>query len=321
MPELFLSFKAFFDRDAALVLRDLADLGVVAFLIYRLLALIKGTRAMQMAIGLALVFVAYQLARRFGLITLWTILDALLTYVVLIIVVIFQNDIRRALMRVGQRPFFKSQRTARETHVIEEVIRAANALAQKRIGALIVFERDAILDEFIEQGTLLDANVTKEMLYSIFIPSFENPMHDGAVVIREGRIWQAGAFLPLTASPKLDRTLGTRHRAAIGISEETDAVVIVVSEERGAISLCFNGNIVRSLDQASLREALIGLFYRRTRRRAGDAPPRVSLTPDPVAASAPGEAEARVSRVSTPPPATAPSTPTTTPGKKAEDSP
>src|SRR5690606_12690391 len=128
---------------------------------------------------------------------------------------------RRALMRVGRRrPMFKAARKAKEAAVIEEVVRAAASLAQKRIGALIVFERDAILDEFIERGTELDADVTRELLYSIFIPSFENPMHDGAVVLREGRVWQAGAFLPLTASPKLDKTLGTRHRAAIGISEE-----------------------------------------------------------------------------------------------------
>jgi uncharacterized protein (TIGR00159 family) len=220
-----------------------------------------------MAIGLALVFVVHQVARRFGFITIWSILDTLLTYVVLIIVILFQNDIRRALMRVGRRPFLKSQRTARETHLIEEVIKATSALAQKRIGALVVFERDAMLDEFIERGTELDAAVTKELLYSIFIPSFENPMHDGAVVVREGRVWQAGAFLPLTANPQLDRTLGARHRAAIGISEETDAVVVVVSEERGAVSLCFNGNIVRNLDDNSLREALLGLFYKKRKRR------------------------------------------------------
>jgi hypothetical protein len=106
-------------------------------------------------------------------------------------------------------------------------------------------------------------------LYSIFIPSHENPIHDGAVIIREGRVWQAGAFLPLTASTKLDRNLGTRHRAAIGISEETDAVVIVVSEERGEVSLCFNGNIVRNLDSALLRKVLLGLFQKRQKRRAG----------------------------------------------------
>lgn len=266
IEDVLVAVQSFFMREPFLVLLDMADILLVAFLIYRGLLLLKGTRAMQMGIGLALVFVVYHAAERFGLITIWAILDALLTYVVLIVIILFQNDIRRALMRVGRRPFLRA-RTARDTHVFEEVIKAATALAQKRIGALMVFERDASLDEFIEPGTALDAAVTKELLYSIFIPSFENPMHDGAVIIREGRIAQAGAFLPLTASPKLDRAFGTRHRAAIGISEETDAVVVVVSEERGAVSLCFNGNIIRDLDVSSLREALLGLFYRRPRKK------------------------------------------------------
>ncbi len=235
-----------------------------------------------------------QLSHQLGLVTLYTILNTLLTYIVLLIVVVFQNDIRRALMRVGRRPIFKTARTEHENQVMEEVIKAASALAQKRIGALVVFERDAMLDEFIEPGTPLDADVTKEVLYSIFIPSFENPLHDGAVVIREGRIWQAGAFLPLTASPKLDRSLGTRHRAAIGISEETDAVVVVVSEERGSISLCFNGNMVRNLDASSLREALLGLFYKRPRKGREKSEPgerRPTIPPPAKVAGAPEKAE------------------------------
>ena len=279
--DLLVTIQSFFARDFLLVLLDLGDILLVAFLIYRVLVLVRGTRAMQMGVGLALVFLVYHLAERFGLVTLWAILDALLTYIVLIIVILFQADIRRALMRVGRRPFFK-QRTARDTHVFEEVIKATTALAQKRIGALVVFERDASLDEFIEPGTALDAAVTKELLYSIFIPSFENPMHDGAVIIRDGRIAQAGAFLPLTASPKLDRAFGTRHRAAIGISEETDAVVVVVSEERGAASLCFNGNIIRDLDAASLREALLGLFFRKPRKKPKREASQKVKTEDPT---------------------------------------
>ncbi len=263
-------FRAFFERPYHLILRDCVDIGLVATLIYMVLALLKGTRAMQMAIGLGLMVLGYFLVRRIGLITIWTLLDSVLTYIVLIVVIIFQNDIRRALMRVGSRTFLRSQRTAKETAVIEEVIKAAHALAQKRIGALVVFERGAALDEFIEPGTYLDADVTKELLYTIFIPSFENPMHDGAVIIREGRAWQAGAFLPLAGTGSRDRSLGARHRAAIGISEESDAVVVVVSEERGAMSLCFDGNIVRNLDAQSLREALFGLFYRSKRKKKKD---------------------------------------------------
>jgi diadenylate cyclase len=257
----------FFERDPSAIALDCLDVLLVATILYFALLLLKGTRAMQMGIGIVLVFLVYQSAKRLGLVTLYTILDALVASLVLIVVVIFQQDIRRALQRFGRSPFFASGGVALEHQVIEDAVRAATSLAQKRIGALVVFEREGLLDEFIEAGTVLDAAVSKDLLYSIFIPSHENPLHDGAIIIRDGRIWQAGSFLPLTASTKLDRNLGTRHRAAIGISEETDAVVIVVSEERGEVSLCFNGNIVRNLDSALLRKVLLGLFQKRQKRR------------------------------------------------------
>ena len=259
------------------VVVDVADVLIVAYLLYRLMLLVKGTRAMQMAIGLGLVFLVYHLSRRLGLVTLYTILDTLLTYIVLLIVVIFQNDIRRLLARFGQRPWFRGARNVREVQAIEEVVKAAVHLGQRHIGALIVFERDAALDEFVEHGTPIDAGVSKELLYSLFVTSADNPLHDGAVIIREGRVWQAGGHLPLSSSAKLDRSLGTRHRAAIGISEETDAVVVVVSEERGSISLCFNGNMARGLDAGSLRQALLGLFstpVRKKPRAEAEARPR-----------------------------------------------
>jgi diadenylate cyclase len=248
-------------------LLDAIDIIVVAALVYRLLLLIRGTRAMQMVVGLGLVFLVYEVSRQFGLLTLYSLLDGLLKSIVLIVVVIFQAEIRRALMRFGGRSWWLPGATEKATSAIEEVVKAATMLAQKRIGALIVFEREAALDEFIQRGTPLDSAVTKELLYGLFIPSFENPLHDGAAVIRDGRVWQAGAFLPLTSNPEIDRTLGSRHRAALGITEETDAVVLVVSEERGAISLVFNGNMVRDVDAASLREALPGLLFRRLRRK------------------------------------------------------
>lgn len=286
MDAVFERVVGFFARDVSLILWDLADIALVAVVLYSILLFVKGTRAMHMGIGLGLVFIVYQAAKRMGLVTLYAMLDTLLTSLVLIIVVVFQQEIRRALMRFGRRSLFATATSATES-VIEEVVRAANVLAQKRIGALIVFERDAALDEFIEAGTVLDADLTKELLYSIFVPSFENPLHDGAVVIRDGRIQQAGAFLPLTASTKLDRNLGTRHRAAIGLTEDTDAVVVVVSEERGKISLCFNGNIARDLDAGSLRTALAGLFLRRARKatRKSDTP-RPSQVPNTEGKSA-----------------------------------
>lgn len=277
--ELLASLLDFFSRPLPDLLRDLLDIFLVALLFYWGLMVLKGTRAMQMALGLLLLLVGYFVSQRLGLITVWSVLDTLVTYFVLVVVIIFQADIRRALMRVGSQPLFRGQRTARETGVIEEVVKAAQELAQKRIGALVVFERSAELDEFIESGTTLDAEVSKELLYTIFIPSFENPMHDGALVIRDGRCWQAGAFLPLAGTSSRDRTLGARHRAALGITEETDAVVVVVSEEKGAVSLCFAGNIVRGLDANALREAIFGLFYKKSKkeRRSREPSSRVSV--------------------------------------------
>jgi uncharacterized protein (TIGR00159 family) len=292
LSEVLTRLGAFFTRDLPIVLWDLADIALVAVILYAVLVLIRGTRAVQMGIGLGLIFVIYQVAKWAGLVTLYAMLDTLLTSLVLIIVVVFQQDIRRALMRFGTRPLFTPARAALETQVIEEVVKAASSLAQKRIGALIVFEREAVLDEFIEAGTRLDAMTSKELLYSVFVPSYENPMHDGAVIIRDGRVQQAGAFLPLSASTKLDKTLGTRHRAAVGLSEDTDAAVVVVSEERGAVSLCFHGNIVRDLDAASLRTALLGLLTKqpRKRRRESAAPAeRRPSTPPPEAVAAPRE--------------------------------
>lgn len=267
MESFFHALSDYFGHGMWSFLVGTLDIIVVAVLIYRLLLLVRGTRALQMGMGLVLIFVAYELARRIGLLTLYSILDGLLTSMVLIVVVIFQGDIRRALMRFGGRAWWMPGSSEKATSTIDEVVKAATMLAQKRIGGLMVFERDAMLDEFMQRGTLLDAAASKELLYSLFIPSFENPLHDGAVVIRDGRVWQAGAFLPLTTNPDVDQTLGSRHRAALGISEETDAVVLVVSEERGAISLVFNGNMVRDVDASSLRDALPGLLFRRARRK------------------------------------------------------
>ena len=297
-------------------LADVADVLVVSYLIYRLLLLVRGTRAMQIAMGLALVFIVHHLARRMMLVTLSTILDAMLGTIVVLVVVLFQNDIRRLLARVGARPLFRSAERRRDVHAVEETVKAASALAQKHIGGLIVFERDASLVEFCQQGTVIDAEVSKEILYSMFVPSHENPLHDGAVVIRDGRIWQAGVFLPLTGSLKLDRSLGTRHRAAIGITEETDAVVVVVSEERGGISMCFNGNMARDLDAHTLRQALLGLFTtapKKAASRSADATGRRSqggaATSPSIAPPAPSSGPSGASRKSSPGRTSSPSSP------------
>lgn len=277
---------------------DVADLLIVAYVVYRALLVLRGTRAMQMGTGLGVIFLVYVIAKWAGFITLFNLLSSLLSSVILIVVVVFQNDIRRGLMRVGSRAFFTGMSRQQETRVIDEVVAAATELARHRIGALICFEQDANLEEFVVgQGTTVDAQVQRELLVSMFIPEGLNKLHDGAVVIRNLRIAKAGVFFPMPDVKVLDKSLGSRHRAALGITEETDAVVVVVSEERGTISFCFNGNIVPNLDGASLKQALLGLFGQRARaKKKGaaaakgrtsivSAPPRVTLPPaEPVAA-------------------------------------
>jgi uncharacterized protein (TIGR00159 family) len=230
---------------------------------------------MQMGIGLAVILVIDVIARYAGLATLNNMLSSLLpsSSIVLIVVVVFQNDIRRGLMRVGARAFLGGISREQESRVIDEVVAAATELARHRMGALICFEQDANLDEFVVgQGTVIDASVQRELLVGIFVPESVNKLHDGAVVIRNLRIVKAGVFFPMPDIKSLDKSLGSRHRAALGITEETDAVVVVVSEERGNISFCFNGNIVTNLDGASLRQALLGLFGQRARKRAAKTP-------------------------------------------------
>jgi diadenylate cyclase len=294
----------FAHRPAGQVLTDLFDLLIVAYVIYRALLVLRGTRAMQMGTGLLLIFLVYLAAKWLALITLLNLLSTLLSSIILIVVVVFQNDIRRGLMRVGSRAFLGGFARAQESRVIDEVVASATELARHRMGALIAFEQDANLDEFVvAQGIPIDSAVTRELLVSLFVPESVNKLHDGAVIIRNLRIAKAGVFFPMPESRIVDTSLGSRHRAAIGITEETDAVVVVVSEERGTISFCFSGNVVSNLDGASLRQALLGLFGRKARKKGNkkvSTPagrpshatlPRPSLTtplpaPSPVAPAA-----------------------------------
>lgn len=250
------------------VLVDVLDLLIVTYVVYRALLVLRGTRAMQMGTGLGVIFLVYVVSKWGGLVTLFNLLSTLLSSIILIVVVVFQNDIRRGLMRVGSRAFLGGISRQQESRVIEEVVAAATELARHRMGALICFEQDANLDEFVvAQGTTLDAAVQRELLVSIFVPESLNKLHDGAVVLRNLRIAKAGVFFPMPDTKLLDKSLGSRHRAALGVTEETDAVVVVVSEERGTISFCFNGNIVPNLDGASLKQALLGLFGQRARAK------------------------------------------------------
>jgi uncharacterized protein (TIGR00159 family) len=282
-------------RPVPQILVDVADLLIVTYVVYRALLVLRGTRAMQMGTGLGVIFLVYVIAKWAGFLTLFNLLSSLLSSIILIVVVVFQNDIRRGLMRVGSRAFFSGIARQQETRVIDEVVAASTELARHRIGALICFEQDANLDEFVVgQGTNVDAAVQRELLVSMFIPESLNKLHDGAVVIRNLRIAKAGVFFPMPDLKVLDKSLGSRHRAALGITEETDAVVVVVSEERGTISFCFNGNIVPNLDGASLKQALLGLFGQRARakKKGAAGKGRSSITPTSAGV-----------RVSMPPPA------------------
>ncbi len=246
------------------------DVLIVAYLIYRVLLMIRGTRAAQMTAGLVIVGVAYMASTRFELGTLGWLLDYTLKYSIILIIVVFQDDIRRALMRMGRRMFL-ARRQREETYLVEEVVRAVERMARLRTGALIVFERVAVLDEYIQPGTPVDSRVSRELLWSIFRVDAENPVHDGAVIIRNLRIYQAGALLPLSHETELERSLGTRHRAALGITEETDAVAVVVSEERGSIAICHLGQIVQHVDIDALRAALLDIFRKPRRGTVRDA--------------------------------------------------
>ena len=233
--------------------RDTVDILLVTAGIYWLLLLIRGTRAIQILVGL-IVLIALSLASQlFQLAALGLILERLLEPAVLIIVILFQNDIRRALARVG-RGFFPSFSAEQEIQVVEEVVRAAGALSQRRHGALIVLERESSLSDLIEAGVAVEGKLTKELLASIFQPS--SPMHDGAVIIQDGRVASAGCILPLTLRTELPEGLGTRHRAAVGITEETDALVVVVSEETANISVVLGGEMLQGLDAPRLRVVL-----------------------------------------------------------------
>ncbi|MSP23962.1 MAG: TIGR00159 family protein [Myxococcales bacterium] len=251
------------DRSAWETLRDLFDILVVTFLIYRGLLVLKGTRAMQMVLGIVVVGLLYVAAERAQLTTVLLVFERLASAAILIIVVVFQNDIRRGLIRLGAKAWLTRGRDAQE-RVIDEVVGAASELARHRMGALICLERDANVLEFVKSdGIPLDAEVSRELLVGLFIPEAMNKTHDGAVLIRDLRIARAGMFLPMPEATRVaDHSLGSRHRAAIGITEETDAVVVVVSEERGTITMCFPNGMVQNVDGASLKQALLGLFGR-----------------------------------------------------------
>jgi diadenylate cyclase len=241
---------------------DIADIALVSFIIYELLKLIRGTRAVQMAVGGAVIFGLFYLSGLSQLETVNFLIRNFVGYVVFAIIVLFQADIRRALAHLGRAPFFRyfaKAESAEES--IEELMVAAGLLSERRIGAIIVIERQVGLRNYIEGGIPLDAILTYDLLLSIF--QLSSPLHDGAVIVQDDRVAAAACFLPLTVNPKLSKEFGSRHRAAIGLTEENDAVAIVVSEETGIVSVVVDGQVERGLDPDRLRVRLQALLLQR----------------------------------------------------------
>jgi uncharacterized protein (TIGR00159 family) len=238
-----------------LSVRDLVDILAVAVIAYNLMLLIRGTRAVQILLGILVLLATSYLARWFGLRTLEVALQGFVIILPFAVIVIFQTQIRRALASFGKNPLFgfAMQQQQAETG-FQEIIIAATTLASRKTGGLIVIERMEGLRDYIENGIELDAVLSFDLLITVFNPT--TPLHDGAVIIQQGRIAAAACFMPLSSSAEISRRFGTRHRAAIGITEETDAIAVVVSEETGKISVAIEGQLIEDLDDRELRSLL-----------------------------------------------------------------
>src|SRR5262245_25676275 len=247
---------------------DVLDILIVAFILYELMQFIRGTHAVQMAVGAIVLVVLYWTSKLMNLQTVNWLLETFMPYLVFGVIVVFQAEIRKVLAHVGKTPFLRGFGSQRSEEVIDEVVLAATTLSSQKTGAILVLEREMGLRSFIETGIALDAIVTYDLLISIFNP--KTPLHDGAVVIQGDRVAAAACFLPLTVNPELSRTLGSRHRAAIGVTEDTDAVAVVVSEETGTISLVSGGKIRRELGGRELKQALLDTLQVRLERRAAE---------------------------------------------------
>lgn len=244
-------------------IQDVVDLFLVWLVVYRVLLLTKKSGAVQILSGMGILAIAYLASIQLELITFNFILEKFFANLFLIVVILFQGEIRRALAQIGSNPFFNGISNMEEAQNVEELAKGVVALAQKGFGALIVIEREITLDYFIEEGTPVNADVSSGLLQSIFHPA--SPLHDGAVIIRNGKVHSAGCFLPLSKNPILDKNLGTRHRAAIGLTEETDAYVFVVSEESKSVGLVHGGHLFPEIDHPTIRKTLYEIFNLRFR--------------------------------------------------------
>jgi diadenylate cyclase len=263
---------------ARLDARAVADILLIAVVIYYVLSLLRGTRAAQMLVAVGFVFVLYYAAQRARLeMTEWLITN-LLPFAAIAMIILFQPEIRAGLARAGRNPFWQRFAGRESLDAHDDIVLAVRHFSQKRIGALIVLEREVGLKIYVESGIPLDATLSYDLLLSIFHP--QSPLHDGAAIVQKGRIAAAACFLPLSLNPALSTQMGTRHRAAIGVTEESDAMVVIVSEETGAISLCFGGSIEMNLTPEQLAERLSDTSARY--RAAVGAPLSESASADAV---------------------------------------
>jgi diadenylate cyclase len=262
---------------------DVLDVFLVAFLFYRLLVLVRGTRAAQMFVGLLVLVVISILARWFNLVAVDFLATSLRTIWLITFVILFQPELRHMLSQFGRTRYLRSLFRVQEYGTLGEVVRAAEELSERHHGGLIVLERIEGLRNFVETGTRLDAKVTAELLVTLFSPG--SPLHDGAIIIRADQVVAAGCILPLSQNPRLSPALGTRHRAAVGITEESDAIAVVVSEHTQAISVAFRGVLRERLDEGELRSELARIMRIRDEDQAKSETPE----PTPLAAAGSGD--------------------------------
>jgi len=248
--------------------RNLIEVVIIAFVIYRLLLLIKDTSAINILQGVGVILVSLWICQLFNLDTLYWIFDKTIVMLLVAIPIVFQPELRKALGHLGRGEMLAqliSMKYQDYEYVIDCIIKTAVQLSQKKIGAIVVLEKETKLEEYAKTGTLLDALLTERLLYTIFYPY--TPLHDGAVIIRERRIYAAGCYLPLSDNIEIDKDLGTRHRAAIGITERCDAIALVISEETGSISIASDGKIRYNLKEESLKKFLNSLYKPKIRRK------------------------------------------------------
>ncbi len=238
--------------------KPLIEMAVLWFIIYKLLVFIKGTRAVQVLRGIVIIVIIFFLTQKLGFDVINWIFKQLFALSVIVFFIVFQPELRSGLARIGREKVFGSIIT--EERVIEEIAKSASMLSKKKIGAILAIQREVNLEPYTESGVAIDSNITSELLNTIFMPN--TPLHDGGVIVHGDRIIAAGCLFPLTQNPDVSKLLGTRHRAAIGLTEETDAVCVVVSEETGAVSIANAGKLTRDLDRERLINHLRALLYR-----------------------------------------------------------